>query len=126
VVRRIGLKGTHSINLLIGAAGLASMMIFKDPMMLLLSMLGVGFAWASILSVPYAVLSDSVPSENMGLYMGVFNFFIVIPQLVAASLLGLALKYLFDGEAIYILGLAAGFWALAAIAMMLVKHKSEV
>lgn len=126
VVRRIGLKGTHSINLLIGAAGLASMMVFKDPMMLLLSMLGVGFAWASILSVPYAVLSDSVPSENMGLYMGVFNFFIVIPQLVAASLLGLALKYLFAGEAIYILGLAAGFWVVAAIVMMFVKHQTEV
>jgi len=122
VARRIGLKGTHSINLLIGAAGLASIMIIKDPDLLLISMIGVGFAWASILSVPYAILSDSVPSQKMGIYMGVFNFFIVIPQLVAASLLGLALKYLFAGETIYILALAASFWVLAAISVALVKY----
>jgi len=124
VVRRIGLKGTHSINLLVGAAGLASILIFKDPTMLLISMVGVGFAWASILSVPYAILSDSVPSQKMGIYMGVFNFFIVIPQIVAATLLGLALKHMFDGEAIYILGVAAGSWALAALSMVLVKHET--
>jgi maltose/moltooligosaccharide transporter len=123
-VRQLGLKGTHSINLLIGAAGLASMMFFTDPKMLLLSMLGIGFAWASILSVPYAILSDSVPATKMGIYMGVFNFFIVIPQLVAASLLGLALKYLFDGQAIYILGLGAFFWVLAAVSMMFVNHQA--
>lgn len=124
VVRKIGLKGTHSFNLLIGAAGLASIMVISDPRLLLLSMVGVGFAWASILSVPYAILSDSVPSNKMGIYMGVFNFFIVIPQLVAASLLGLALKYLFAGEAIYILGLGASLWVLAAISMVFVKHDS--
>ncbi len=126
VVRRIGLKGTHSTNLLIGAAGLASILIFKDPKMLLISMIGVGFAWASILSVPYAILSDSVPAQKMGIYMGVFNFFIVIPQIVAATLLGLALKHLFGGEAIYILGLAAGSWVVAALSMSLVTHKTEV
>lgn len=124
LVRKIGLKGTHSINLLIGAAGLMSMLLFTDPKMLLLSMVGVGFAWASILSVPYAILSDSVPSDKMGIYMGVFNFFIVIPQLVAASLLGLALQYLFAGEAIYILGLGAFLWLLAAISMLFVNHKA--
>jgi len=126
VVRRIGLKGTHLTNLLIGAAGLASILIFKDPKMLLISMIGVGFAWASILSVPYAILSDSVPAQKMGIYMGVFNFFIVIPQIVAATLLGLALKHVFGGEAIYILGLAAGSWVIAALSMSLVTHKTEV
>lgn len=124
VVRKIGLKGTHSINLLIGAAGMASIMFFSDPKMLLLSMVGIGFAWASILSVPYAILSDSVPSNKMGIYMGVFNFFIVIPQLVAASLLGLALTYLFDGQAIYILGLGGFSWALAAFSMLFVSHQT--
>lgn len=123
VARRVGLKWAHSINLLIGAAGLGSIVIISDPRLLLLSMLGVGFAWASILSVPYAILSDSVPANKMGIYMGVFNFFIVIPQLVAASLLGLALQYLFDGRTIYILGLGGAFWVLAAISMLFVRHQ---
>jgi maltose/moltooligosaccharide transporter len=123
IVRACGLKLTHQINLLFGALGFASMIIIKDPNWLLLSMIGVGFAWASILSVPYAILSDSVPSNKMGIYMGVFNFFIVIPQLVAASLLGLASRFLFPGKPIYILGLAACLWVIAAIAMSFVKHE---
>jgi maltose/moltooligosaccharide transporter len=122
--RKIGLKLTHSINLLIGAAGLLSMILIRDPQLLLLSMVGVGFAWASILSVPYAILSTSVPSKKMGMYMGVFNFFIVIPQLVAATLLGLALKYFFAGEAIYIMGVGSVCWVVAALSMVFVKHDS--
>ena len=59
-------------------------------------MLGIGFAWASILSLPYAIVSDSVPAKTMGVYMGIFNFFIVIPQLVAASVLGFCLKIAFQ------------------------------
>ena len=66
-------------------------------------MLGVGFAWASILSLPYALLSDSVPAQKMGVYMGIFNFFIVIPQLVAASLLGVLLKQFFSSQPVYAL-----------------------
>lgn len=123
VVRKIGLKGTHQFNLMLGALGLASMMWIKDPGWLLLSMLGVGFAWASILSVPYAILSDAIPAQKMGIYMGVFNFFIVIPQLVAASLLGLALTYLFDDQAINILGLGGALWVVAAVSMFFVQHK---
>ena len=65
-----------------------SFLFIRDPDWLLLSMLGIGFAWASILSLPYALLCDCVPAEKMGVYMGIFNFFIVIPQLVAASVLG--------------------------------------
>ena len=66
-------------------------------------MVGVGFAWASILSLPYALLSDSVPARKMGVYMGIFNFFIVIPQLVAASLLGFLLKTFFENQPVYAL-----------------------
>ncbi len=80
-----------------------SFVVIHDPDWLLLSMVGVGFAWASIVSLPYALLSDSVPAAKMGLYMGVFNFFIVIPQLVAASLLGFLLRVLFGGAPIYAL-----------------------
>ena len=72
--------------------------MIRDPQWLLLSMVGVGFAWASILSLPYALLSGFVPAEKMGVYMGIFNFFIVIPQLVAASLLGLMLKLFFGNQ----------------------------
>jgi len=89
----------------------------------MISMIGVGFAWASILSVPYAMLSNSLPTNKLGIYMGVFNFFIVIPQLVAASLLGLALKYLFNDQTIYVLGLAAGCWVIAALSVFFVKYE---
>ena len=84
---RLGLRGTHMLNLCLGALGLLSFLWVRDPQWLLLSMVGVGFAWASILSLPYAMLSDNLPAAKMGVYMGIFNFFIVIPQLVAASLL---------------------------------------
>ncbi len=97
MVRRFGLRLSHLVNVWLGALGLLSMQFIHDPDWLLLSMLGVGFAWASILSIPYALLSDSVPSEKMGLYMGIFNFFIVIPQLVAASVLGFLLKQFMHG-----------------------------
>jgi maltose/moltooligosaccharide transporter len=101
MVRRLGLRVTHLINLWAGGAGLLSFVVIHNPDWLLASMVGVGFAWASIVSLPYALLSDSVPAAKMGLYMGVFNFFIVIPQLVAASLLGFLLRVLFGGAPIY-------------------------
>lgn len=105
MVRAIGLRWSHLCNLWLGAAGLLSMLFIRDPHWLLLSMLGVGFAWASILSLPYALLSDSVPVAKMGVYMGIFNFFIVIPQLVAASALGFLLRVWLGGQPIYALAI---------------------
>jgi maltose/moltooligosaccharide transporter len=96
-------KKTHFISLIIGALGLISIFFIKDQYLLLISMVGVGVAWASILSMPYAMLTSSLPSNKMGYYMGVFNFFIVIPQLIAATILGLLVGKFFDGEAIYAL-----------------------
>jgi len=107
MVRGIGLRKTHMTNLWIGALGLLSIPFMANPYWLLLSMVGVGIAWASILSLPYAMLSDSVPTEKMGTYMGIFNFFIVIPQLVAASVLGFLLKTFFDGQPVYALVIGA-------------------
>ncbi|MGH8080352.1 MAG: MFS transporter [Lysobacter sp.] len=98
MTRRWGLRRSHLFNLVLGGLGLVSLALIRDPQWLLLSMLGVGFAWASILSLPYAMLSDSVPAAKMGVFMGIFNFFIVIPQLVAASLLGFLVKQLFGGH----------------------------
>jgi maltose/moltooligosaccharide transporter len=98
MVRRWGLRLSHMINLFLGGAGLLSFLYIRDPRWLLASMVGVGFAWASILSLPYALLSDHVPTTKMGVYMGIFNFFIVIPQVLAASILGLLLRLCFDGR----------------------------
>lgn len=103
IARKTSRKFTHLIALCLGGLGLISMYFITDPQMLWISMIGVGIAWASILSVPYAILSGSLPSDKMGYYMGVFNFFIVIPQIVAASLLGFILNTFFGGETIMIL-----------------------
>jgi maltose/moltooligosaccharide transporter len=105
MVRRLGLRLSHLVNLWLGAAALLSFLVIRDPNWLLLSMVPMGFAWASILSLPYALLSDSVPASKMGLYMGVFNFFIVIPQVFAAGVLGSLLRTLFGGAPIYALAL---------------------
>jgi maltose/moltooligosaccharide transporter len=94
---------THLMALMCGGLGLISIYFISDPAMLWVSMIGVGIAWASILSVPYAMLSGSLPAEKMGYYMGVFNFFIVIPQIVAGTVLGFLLNKFFDGQSIYIL-----------------------
>lgn len=100
MVQRMGARRSHCANLWLGAAALLSFLVIRDPSWLLLSMLAMGFAWASILSLPYAMLANAVPASKMGLYMGIFNFFIVIPQLVAASVLGVVLKALFHGKPI--------------------------
>lgn len=123
MVRALGLRVTHLVNVWLGAAGLVSFLLIRDPQWLLLSMVGVGFAWASILSLPYALLSDSVPAAKMGLYMGLFNFFIVIPQLVAASILGTVLKVLFNGQPIYALLLGGISFVIAGLLVLRVKTR---
>jgi maltose/moltooligosaccharide transporter len=105
MVRRWGLRISHLVNLCLGGAGLLSFLLIRDPRWLLASMVGVGFAWASILSLPYALLSDNLPASKMGVYMGIFNFFIVIPQLLAASVLGLLLRLCFGNQPIWALAL---------------------
>ena len=122
MVRALGLRLTHLVNLWLGAAGLLSFLLVRDPQWLLLSMVGVGFAWASILSLPYAMLSDSVPATKMGVYMGIFNFFIVIPQLVAASLLGFLLKSLFGGQPLWALVLGGASLALAGLCVLAIPR----
>jgi maltose/moltooligosaccharide transporter len=121
MVRRLGLTTSHFVNLLLGGLGLASFLVIRDPDWLLASMVGVGFAWASIVSLPYALLAGSVPSRKMGVYMGIFNFFIVIPQLVAASVLSDALKPLLGGQPIYVLLVGGVSFALAGLLALRVK-----
>ena len=103
LARHTSRRVTHLIALLCGGAGLLSIYFISDPDWLWASMAGVGVAWASILSVPYAMLAGSLPPNKMGYYMGVFNFFIVIPQIVAGTLLGFMLNNFFGGQTIFIL-----------------------
>ncbi|NIJ68721.1 MFS transporter [Xanthomonas sp. 60] len=126
MVRAIGLRWSHLVNLWLGGAGLVSLMLIDDPAWLLLSMVGVGFAWASILSLPYALLSDSVPAAKMGVYMGIFNFFIVIPQLVAASALGFALRAWLGGEPMHVLVLGGVSLFIAGLCVLRVPSRPEV
>jgi len=111
-------KIAHVICLVCGALGLVSIYFLSDPRYLLGSMVGVGIAWASILSMPYAILTGSLPPSKLGYYMGVFNFFIVIPQIVAAALLGFIVGRFFGGDAIYAM-LIGGVSLLVAAALML-------
>ncbi|WP_245623408.1 MFS transporter [Catenovulum maritimum] len=97
LVSTFGIKQAHAISLTLGALGFLSFILIKDPDWLLVSMVGVGFAWASILSLPYSMLSNSLPSHKMGVFMGIFNFFIVIPQILAASILGILLSIINSG-----------------------------
>ncbi len=122
---RIGRRRAHLVNLWLGGAGLVSFLVIDDPRWLLLSMVGVGFAWASILSLPYAILSGAVPSAKMGVYMGIFNFFIVIPQILAASVLGLLVRVPFGGESIYALAAGGVLMVLAGIATLRVEDRED-
>ncbi len=122
MVRSFGVRLSHLVNVWLGAAGLLSFLVIRDPHWLLLAMVGMGFAWASILSLPYALLSDSLPAQKMGLYMGVFNFFIVIPQLVAASMLGFLLRVMFGGAPIYALVLGGLSLMLAGLLVLRVPQ----
>jgi maltose/moltooligosaccharide transporter len=116
---------THSISLVAGGLGLLSIILFKTPGMLIISMLGVGLAWASILAMPYAILTSSLPVNKMGTYMGIFNFFIVIPQILAASILGFLVKGLFGGESIYALVAGGISMFIAAVIILFVNDVDE-
>jgi maltose/moltooligosaccharide transporter len=122
MVRRWGLRISHLLNLWVGGVALLSFLFIRDPQWLLLSMVGVGFAWASILSLPYALLSDNLPAAKMGVYMGIFNFFIVIPQLAAASVLGMLLKTFFHSQPIWALALGGASLLVAGLFTLRVRE----
>jgi len=122
LARRIGRVKTHIACLLCGAAGFASFLMVRDPTMLIVSEVGVGIAWASILAMPYAILASSLPQAKLGIYMGLFNIFIVLPQLLVATLMGSVLKAFFPTEPIWTMAFAAIVMILAALAMLSVPE----
>lgn len=123
LANRTSRKTVHMISLMFGGLGLMSFYFIKDPNLLLVSELGIGLAWASILAMPYAILAGSLPQHKMGVYMGIFNFFIVIPQITAAAILGFFVKSLFAGEAIYALMLGGISMIIAAFLVLQVKDE---
>lgn len=124
IARATSRKITHLLALFCGGAGLISIYFIQDPAWLWASMVGVGIAWSSILSIPYAMLASALPSRKMGYYMGVFNFFIVIPQIVAGSILGFFLNTFFEGETIYVLVAGGVSMIVAAFLNLWVDDKS--
>ncbi|MEW6653349.1 MAG: MFS transporter [Bacteroidota bacterium] len=125
LAKRTSRKTVHMISLIAGGIGLASFYVIKDPNLLLVSELGIGLAWSSILAMPYAILAGSIPANKMGVYMGIFNFFIVIPQITAAAILGFFVKNFFGNEAIYALLIGGVSMFIAAILVLFVTDVDE-
>ncbi len=118
----LGKKKTHAFSLIAGGVGLISMYFANDKTDLILSMIGVGFAWASILAMPYAILSGNIPSGKMGVYMGIFNFFITIPQIVNGVIGGPIVSSIYENNAIYAIVLAGIFMFCAALSVLYVQE----
>ncbi|HEX6982137.1 MAG TPA: MFS transporter [Balneolaceae bacterium] len=116
-------KIVHAVSLLIGGISLAGIYYIGNPTMVIVPMIGIGLAWASILAMPYAILSDALPASKMGVYMGIFNFFIVIPQIVAASILGFMVSTFFGGQAIFALIVGGVSMGIAALMMLFVDDE---
>lgn len=120
--RPLNRRAVHFVSLVLGGIGFLSMAAIPHPAWLILSFALVGVAWASILSMPYALLSSHVPADQMGIYMGIFNMFIVIPQIIAATLLGPTLRVLFDNNAIFAMGISGISLVIAGLCVLRVRE----
>ena len=122
----IGRKKTHAFCLVCGGLGLLSVYFLPTATSLILSMIGIGIAWASILAMPYAILAGSIPLRKMGIYMGIFNLFITIPQVISAITGGFIVKELFGNYAIYMIMIAAACMFLAAFSVLGVEDRDDM
>jgi maltose/moltooligosaccharide transporter len=118
IARLVGRKTTHALSLTAGGVGLIAIFFIHSPAGLYYAMVGVGLAWASILSMPYVILSGCLPAGKMGIYMGIFNFFITLPQIVNGVFGGWIVRHIYGGQPIYSIVLA-GFCLLAAAVSVL-------
>src|SRR5450432_958383 len=123
---RLGRKTTHSLCLLCGASGLLSVAIIQDKWLLLLSMTGVGIAWASTLAMPYVILAGCLPVNKIGIYMGIFNFSIVLPEIAASLGFGWLMSHVFDNNRLAAVVSGGIFMILAAILMQRVQDRTAV
>ncbi|MFY0606976.1 MAG: MFS transporter [Cyclobacteriaceae bacterium] len=126
IAGKLGRKRTHALSLALGGLGLISIYFFPSQPVTLMAMVFVGLAWASILSMPYAILAGAIPGGKMGIYMGIFNFFIVVPQIVNGILAGPIIKRMFDSQAIYAIVLGGICFLIGALAVNWVEDKDEV
>lgn len=126
VAKFLGRKGTHAFSLIAGGVGLISIYFIKDPAMLTYSMIGVGLAWSSILAMPYVILSGSIPAGKLGIYMGIFNFFITLPQIVNGIGGGWIVKNIYGGQPIYAIVLAGFFMLCAAVSVLFVYDAGAI
>jgi maltose/moltooligosaccharide transporter len=124
LAKRIGRRDTHILGLVSGAAGFASFLLIRDSWWLIGSMVAIGVAWASILTMPYAILSGALPQHKLGVHMGLFNIFIVLPQLIVSSVMGELVRSFFPGRIVGAMGIAAVVMALAAAAMLRVDRRA--
>jgi maltose/moltooligosaccharide transporter len=125
IAKKVGRKKTHAISLVIGAIGLLSIYFAPNQYWLIASMIGVGIAWASILAMPYAILAGSIPAKKMGVYMGIFNFFIVIPQIINALIGGPLVTKLYGGNPIFALVTSGVSFLIAALLVARVKDRDD-
>ncbi len=123
VARRFSKKITHAIALTIGGLSLLSFLTFTDPVFLIIPMIGIGIAWGSILAMPYAMLASSIPPKKMGVYMGLFNMSITIPQIVSGIVSGLILKYFFADNPILCIVMAGVSMLLGAVSALFIREK---
>ncbi|MCS6884904.1 MAG: MFS transporter [Acidobacteriota bacterium] len=121
LARRIGRKAVHATCLFVGGLSLVAVYVIKSKYLLLLPMVGVGIAWASILSMPYAIVSAALPAERVGVYMGIFNFFIVLPEITAALTFEHLVRDIFGNDPIYVVLLGGVFLLVAAVMVKFVK-----
>jgi maltose/moltooligosaccharide transporter len=130
LARATSRKTVHAIALVCGAIGLGSVFLIQDKNILLVTMIGVGVAWASILSMPYAILSGAIPPARMGVYMGIFNFFIVIPEIVASFAFGPVIRAVFGPDnpraPLFVVMAGGVFMLIAAATVLLVNDVGEV
>jgi maltose/moltooligosaccharide transporter len=122
----LGKRMTHAVCLLMGAAGLMSVSVVPSASWLFVSMTGVGVAWASILSMPYAMLAPSLPPAKVGLFMGIFNFFIVLPEIIASLGFGWLMEHVLGGDRMAAVMIGGGLMALAAVLSFRVPSSVDV
>jgi maltose/moltooligosaccharide transporter len=118
-------KFVHGVSLALGGLSLISVYFVHDPFTLQFCMVGVGIAWASILSMPYAILSNAIPANRTGVYMGVFNFFIVIPEIAAALSFQPLVMHVFHNDPLYVV-IMGGVSMLIAAALVVRVQDAEV